>query len=189
MLQALPKGSTKVHTARVFQDGDHVFPHTEYDFFGPKIGSDIFHFVNGKIIKHGDNLQAKPTTRTPSGRSVIDEPTTAEDLDKTQANKTLVAAFVDDILIHDRLERLAGYFDGDHYLQHNPQVGSGASDHGACRFGPSLPHRTQAILGEGNDATRPDARLCAQELHDSIEQPARVRAQSGRRAAKASRPG
>ena len=35
----LPKGSAKVETVRVFQDGDFVFAHTDYDLFGPKIGS------------------------------------------------------------------------------------------------------------------------------------------------------
>ena len=29
---------TKVNTVSVFQNGDFVFAHTEYDFFGPKIG-------------------------------------------------------------------------------------------------------------------------------------------------------
>src|SRR5947209_17651691 len=36
LLQALPKGSAKVNTVRVFQDGDFVFAHTDYNFFGAK---------------------------------------------------------------------------------------------------------------------------------------------------------
>ncbi|HYN81292.1 MAG TPA: hypothetical protein VES88_07310 [Gemmatimonadaceae bacterium] len=39
VLQALPKGSAKVRTVRVFQDGDFVFAHTDYNFFGPRSGS------------------------------------------------------------------------------------------------------------------------------------------------------
>jgi predicted SnoaL-like aldol condensation-catalyzing enzyme len=35
VLQQLPKGSAKVNTVRVFQDGDVVFAHTDYNFFGP----------------------------------------------------------------------------------------------------------------------------------------------------------
>jgi predicted SnoaL-like aldol condensation-catalyzing enzyme len=42
---------------RVFQDGDFVFAHTEYDFFGPKIGFDIFRFEKGLIVEPWDNLQ------------------------------------------------------------------------------------------------------------------------------------
>ena len=55
--QAVPKGSAKVNTVRVFQDGDFVFTHTDYNVFGPKIGFDIFRFEDGKIVEHWDNLQ------------------------------------------------------------------------------------------------------------------------------------
>src|SRR5882757_6510125 len=34
LFQSLPKGSAKVNTIRVFQDGNFVFAHTEYNFFG-----------------------------------------------------------------------------------------------------------------------------------------------------------
>jgi predicted SnoaL-like aldol condensation-catalyzing enzyme len=33
LMQQLPKGSAKVETVRIFQDGDLVFAHTDYDFF------------------------------------------------------------------------------------------------------------------------------------------------------------
>ncbi|HEX7829345.1 MAG TPA: nuclear transport factor 2 family protein, partial [Thermoanaerobaculia bacterium] len=57
LLQALPKGSARVNTVRVFEDGDFVFAHTDYDFFGPKTGFDIFRFEGGQIVEHWDNLQ------------------------------------------------------------------------------------------------------------------------------------
>lgn len=60
VLQALPKGSAKANTVRAFQDGDFVFAHTEYNFFGPKIGFDIFRFEDGKIVEHWDVLQSVP---------------------------------------------------------------------------------------------------------------------------------
>ena len=74
VLQALPKGSAKVNTVRVFQDGEFVFAHTEYNFFGPKIGFDIFRFEGGKIVEHWDNLQETPAKPNPSGRTMIDGP-------------------------------------------------------------------------------------------------------------------
>ena len=43
-LAALPKGSARVNTVRVFEDGDYVFEHTDYNFFGEKIGFHIFSF-------------------------------------------------------------------------------------------------------------------------------------------------
>src|SRR6188768_1676668 len=71
LLSQLPPNSAKVNTVRVFQDGDFIFTHTDYNFFGPKIGFDIFRFEDGKIVEHWDNLQetAKPNQ---SGRSMID---------------------------------------------------------------------------------------------------------------------
>ena len=131
-LAALPEGSARVNPVRVFQDGDHVFTHTEYDFFGPKIGFDIFRFEDGKIVEHWDNLQETPAQANPSGRTMIDGPTVAKDLDKTAANKQLVASFVDDILVNGRMDRLAGYYDGDNYHQHNPQIADGLSGLGAA---------------------------------------------------------
>jgi predicted SnoaL-like aldol condensation-catalyzing enzyme len=156
VLQALPKGSAKVNTVRVFQDGDHVFTHTEYNFFGPKIGFDIFRFENGKIVEHWDNLQETPASPNPSGHTMIDGPTAATDLDRTDANKRLVRAFVDDILVNGRLEKLAGYYDGDAYVQHNPQIADGLSGLGAAlqalaKAGITLKYdRIHKVLGEGN---------------------------------------
>jgi predicted SnoaL-like aldol condensation-catalyzing enzyme len=49
-----------VNTIRVFQDSDFVFAHTEYNFFGPKIGFDIFRFEGGLIAEHWDTLEAIP---------------------------------------------------------------------------------------------------------------------------------
>jgi predicted SnoaL-like aldol condensation-catalyzing enzyme len=156
LMQTLPKGSAKVNTVRVFQDGDFVFTHTDYNFFGPKIGFDIFRFEQGKIVEHWDNLQETPAKPNPSGRSMIDGPTQAADLDKTAANKALVKAFVEDILVNGRMHKLAGYFDGDHYLQHNPQIadrlsGLGAALEAMAKAGISMKYdRVHKVLGEGN---------------------------------------
>ena len=39
--------------------------------------------------------------------------------------------FVEDILVNGRMEKLAGYFDGDNYIQHNPQIPDQLSGLGA----------------------------------------------------------
>lgn len=156
VLQALLKGSAKVNTVRVFQDGDHVFTHTEYDFFGPKIGFDVFRFENGRIVEHWDNLQVTPLAPNPSGHTMTDGPTAANDLEHTDANKRLVRAFVDDILVNGRIEKLAGYYDGDAYVQHNPQIGDGLTGLGAAlqamaKAGITMKYdRIHKVLGEGN---------------------------------------
>lgn len=156
VLKALPQGSAKVNTVRVFRDGDYVFAHTEYNFFGSKIGFDIFRFENGKIVEHWDNLQETPKQANPSGHSMTDGPRVATDLDKTAANKKLVRSFVDDILVNGRMEKLAGYFDGDNYVQHNPQIGDKLSGLGAAlqamaKQGVTMKYDSiHKVLGEGN---------------------------------------
>ena len=155
-LQALPPGSAKVNTVRVFQDGDFVFAHTDYNFFGPKIGFDVFRFEDGKIVEHWDNLQITPTQANPSGRSMTDGPTTATDLDKTATNKQLVAAFIDDILVNGRMDRIGQHIVGDNYRQHNPQIADGLSGLGAAldamaKAGVAMNYtKVHKVLGEGN---------------------------------------
>ncbi|MFT2008711.1 nuclear transport factor 2 family protein [Pontibacter sp. 13R65] len=151
----LPKGETKVNTVRVFQDGDYVFAHNEYNVFGPKIGFDIFRFEDGKIVEHWDNLQETQPVN-PSGHTMIDGATDLKDLDKTEANKTLVKNFVDDILVNGRMEKLIGYFDGDNYIQHNPYIGDGPSGLGKAleewaKQGITMKYdKVHQVLGEGN---------------------------------------
>lgn len=155
-LSALPKGSAKVNTIRVFQDGDYVFAHTDYNFFGDKIGFDIFRFEDGKIVEHWDNLQEKPTKPNPSGRTMIDGETKIKDLDKTAENKQFVRNFVEDILVNGKMEKLAGYFNGDNYLQHNPQIpdnlsGLGATLEALAKQGITMKYdKIHKVLGEGN---------------------------------------
>lgn len=156
LLQQLPKGSAKVNTVRVFQDGNFVFAHTDYNFFGPKIGFDIFRFEDGKIVEHWDNLQEKPTAANPGGHTMTDGPTVAADLDKTAANKALVKSFVEDILVNGKMDKLAGYYNGNNYIQHNPQIADGLSGLGAAldamaKQGITMKYNTiHKVLGEGN---------------------------------------
>jgi predicted SnoaL-like aldol condensation-catalyzing enzyme len=156
LLQQLPPNFAKVNTVRAFQDGDYVLTHTDYNFFGPKIGFDIFRFENGKIVEHWDNLQVKPENPNPSGRTMIDGTTAITDQDKTEDNKKLVESFVSDILINGKMEKLAGYFDGDNYIQHNPQIADGLSglaqalEYMALQGVTMKYDKIHKVLGEGN---------------------------------------
>ena len=156
LLSQLPKGSAKVNTVRVFEDGNYVFAHTDYNFFGPKIGFDIFRFEDGKIVEHWDNLQEKQSSPNPSGHTMINGTTEIKDLDKTEANKTLVKNFVEDILVNGKMDKLAGYFNGDNYIQHNPQIADGLSGLGkALEYlatkGITMKYDTvHKVFGEGN---------------------------------------
>ncbi len=155
LLQSLPKGSAKVNTVRVFQDGNFVFAHTEYNFFGPKVGFDIFRFEDGKIVEHWDNLQETAARPSPSGHSMLDGPTIASELDKTEANKALMQTYMDDLL-QGRRDKFASYFDGNNYIQHNPLVadnltGLFAGLQALAKQGLQVKYdRVHKILGEGN---------------------------------------
>ncbi len=156
VLAQLPEGSARVNTVRVFQDGNYVFAHTDYNFFGPKIGIDIFRFENGLIVEHWDNLQQTPETANPSGHTMIDGTTAVADPDKTAANKALVEQFVKDVLMGQNPDKLASYFDGDNYIQHNPSIGDGLSGLGKAlqamaEAGLTMSYsKIHKVLGEGN---------------------------------------
>ncbi|WP_028302360.1 nuclear transport factor 2 family protein [Oceanospirillum beijerinckii] len=157
VLKALPEGSAKVDVKRAFQDGDYVFTHTDYNFFGPKVGFDIFRFENGKIVEHWDNL-AKKTGPNPSGRTQLDGPTEVKDLNKTAENKALVADFVDTILMQGQFDQLPRFIDAgeENYLQHNSAIGDGLSGLGAAleamaKQGLTMSYsKNHKVLGEGN---------------------------------------
>ena len=155
LLALAPEGGFKVHTVRAFEDGDYGFAHTEYDFFGPKIGFDVFRFENGKVVEHWDNLIEK-TAANPSGHTQTDGETTITDVDKTEANKTLVSNFVNDILVHGKMDKISNYFNGDNYIQHNPNIADGLSGLGQAleamaKEGVSMEFETvHKVLGQGN---------------------------------------
>ena len=155
LLHQLPPNSAKVNVARVFQDGDYVFTHTEYDFFGPKIGFDIFRFEGDQIVEHWDNLQ-ETVSMTPSRHTMIDGAVAITDLDKTESNKELIKRFIDEIFLQGMMDRLAGYYDGDNYIQHNPHVpdklsGLGKALEAMAEQGITFTYKNiHKILGEGN---------------------------------------
>jgi len=157
LLQALPKGSAKVDIKRAFQDGDYVFTHTDYNFFGPKVGFDLFRFEDGLIVEHWDNL-AEKSAPNPSGRTQLDGPTTVTDSDKTEQNKALVADFVDTILVKGDFAQLGRFIDdGDaNYLQHNTGIADGLNGLGQAleemaKQGIKMVFtKNHIVLGEGN---------------------------------------
>lgn len=156
VLQQLPPNSARVNTVRVFEDGDYVFAHTEYNFFGPKIGFDIFRFEDGKIVEHWDNLQETPEKPNPSRRTMIDGVTEIKDIESTESNKKLVENFITEVLVNGNMEKLSNYFDGDNYIQHNPLIGDNLSGLGKAleewtKQGITMKYDTvHKVLGEGN---------------------------------------
>ena len=155
VLQNKPPGGFKANVVRAFEDGDYVFTHTEYDFFGPKVGFDIFRFEDGLIVEHWDNLQEK-VEETASGRSQTDGPTQVLDKDKTDENKALIRGFVDDVLMGGNPSTITDYVSTETYHQHNPAVGDGLAALGkaledlAKAGTPMVYEKNHLLLGEGN---------------------------------------
>ena len=124
--------TAKVNTIRAFEDGDYVILQTEYNFFGPKAGFDIFRFEDGLIVEHWDNLMPYDGKPNPSGHTPFDGTTEFTDLDKTEENKSIVHGFVEDVLMGKPPEKLPGYYDGNNYIQHNVSIADGLDGLGAA---------------------------------------------------------
>jgi len=121
----LAKSNPRVNIVRAFADGDYVFAHTEYDFATRRIGFEVFRFEDDQAVEHWDNIQPRRGPN-PSGHTMVDGPTEATDLDRTEVNREIVTHFVQEILIQRRLDQLLRYVDAQRILQHNPSIEDGA---------------------------------------------------------------
>ena len=155
LFQRLAKTGPRVNIVRAFEDGDLVFAHTEYDFGSRKIGFEVFRFEDGRAVEHWDNIQERLGPNR-SGRSMVDGPSEAADLELTDSNRTLVRSFVETVLIEGQLDRLTDYADEDAYAEHNPRLADGlsalraalaAADEGRREIDYRRVHR---VLAEGN---------------------------------------
>lgn len=160
----LAKTNPRVTFIRVFEDGDFAFAHNEYDFDGVEVAFEVFRFEDGKAVEHWDNIQMKQPLNT-TGRSMLDGEITLTDLDKTDANRDLVAAFAQKVLVerqHDLLET----FVTENLIQHDPEGADGAEALQASLEAlrtdgtPQIAYqRVHRVLAEGNFV------LCMSEGH------------------------
>ncbi len=155
LFKRLSKSSPRVNVVRAFEDGDYVFAHTEYDFASSKIGFEVFRFEGDLVVEHWDNIQQRQGPNQ-SGHSMVDGPTEATELARTDSNREIVRSFVDDILINGRLEKLARYIDEERYTEHNPRMADGlAALHSALKAtsdeGRTIEYdRLHRVLAEGD---------------------------------------
>ena len=150
----LSKTNPRVTFVRVFEDGDFAFAHNLYDFSSLRVAFEVFRFENGRAVEHWDNIQLKKGPN-PSGRGMLDGTTAIADRDKTEANRALARAFVEDVLVERRFDRIDSYLDAE-LIQHSPEIADGAaalraalqaSVDGAPRIRYDRLHR---VLAEGN---------------------------------------
>jgi predicted SnoaL-like aldol condensation-catalyzing enzyme len=120
----LSKTNPHVNIVRIFADGDYVFGQTEYDFSTRRIGFEVFRFEGEQAVEHWDNIQPRRGPN-PSGHSMVDGPTEATDLHKTEANRAVVREFVERVLIARQLDLLDQYIDPNRFTQHDPSLPDG----------------------------------------------------------------
>ena len=162
LFKRLSKTSPRVNVVRIFEDGDYVFAHTEYDFSSSRVGFEVFRFEDGLAVEHWDNIQQRQGPN-PSGHSMVDGTIEVTELAETESNRQSVKAFVDDVLINRRLERLNHYVVSDGYTQHNPRIADGLAAFRAALENRSNDRPTiqydqlHRVLAEGNFV------LCASE--------------------------
>lgn len=132
MLPVLRENGTTAENIRMFQDGDYVFMHNIWKNARPFGADEMVSFdiirldENGKVAEHWDAMTAL-VEETASGRTQTDGPVQATDLEKTEENKALAKALVEDILMGKNPEKITDYISAEQYAQHNPDIEDGLS--------------------------------------------------------------
>jgi predicted SnoaL-like aldol condensation-catalyzing enzyme len=123
-----------IKIVRGFEDGPFVFLHVVQNLNNGEfryVTADIFETDDeAKMVEHWDMI-TEMVDDTVSGHSQVDGPTEPTDLDKTEQNKALVTAFLNDVLKNGEYDKLTDYISTDSYTQHNPQVGDDIAGLGA----------------------------------------------------------
>ena len=122
-----------IQVVRAIEDGPYVFVHVYQNLNDGEarwVTADLFDTDdNDRIIEHWDVI-AEYVWPTASGRTMVDGPTEVKDLDRTEANKAIVRAFADDVLIGGQADKVADYISTEQYDQHNPHVKDGLAGFG-----------------------------------------------------------
>ena len=132
LLPVLKEHGTYAENVRLFEDGNYVFMHNIWKNAKPFGADEMVAFdiirvdENGKVAEHWDAMTAL-VKETASGRTQTDGPTTAEDLDQTEANKALAVALIEDVLMGKNPGKITEYISSEEYHQHNPQIKDGLS--------------------------------------------------------------
>lgn len=125
LFERLSKTNPRVEIVRVFEDGDYVFAHTDYDFNVVEVGFEVFRFENGLVVEHWDNLQLKSDKPNLSGHTMLDGTIETTDFEKTEENREIIQAFVDEVMVNGNLYKLDHYINSEIYIEHNHKMADG----------------------------------------------------------------
>lgn len=154
---------------RGWQDGRYVFLQAYQSLNDGQweyVTTDFFDSdEDGRIVEHWDVITEFRGAGA-SGRTAIDGPTEVTDLDRTEQNKAVVRALVEDALLRggpcERIEELVA----PEYLQHNADVPDGRDAFAALARAQDRPlnyERIVLLVGSGNFV----ATLCEAEWEGS----------------------
>jgi predicted SnoaL-like aldol condensation-catalyzing enzyme len=161
LLPVLKEHGTYAENVRMFQDGNFVFMHNIWKNAKPFGADEMVAFdvirvdENGKVAEHWDAMTVL-VNETASGRTQTDGPTTVEDLDKTEANKALAVALIEDVLMGKNPEKITEHISAEQYDQHNPQIKDGltgiveAVEYLTSQNNMFKYTKIHKVLGEGN---------------------------------------
>jgi predicted SnoaL-like aldol condensation-catalyzing enzyme len=161
MLPVLKESGTTAENIRMFQDGNYVFMHNIWRNAKPFGADEMVSFdiirldEHGKVAEHWDAMTAL-VEETASGRSQTDGPTIAKDLDKTEENKALAVALIEDILMGKNPDKITDHISAEQYDQHNPGVKDGlagiveAVEYLTSQNNMFKYKKIHKVLGEGN---------------------------------------
>lgn len=122
LFKRLSQTSPRVNIVRIFEDGDFIFGHTEYDFATRNIGFEIFRFENKQAVEHWDNIQPRLGPNI-AGHSMVDGTTDVTDANKTESNRLVIQSFVKHALLSENKEYLDKYINQSDYIEHSPNFG------------------------------------------------------------------
>ncbi len=149
---SLPEGFRHART-RVIADRDLVVAHGRYEGLGaePIVAFDVWSVDHGKIVEHWDAHQAW-AAETVSGHTMLDGPTEITSPSSTAASRQLVEGFADLIMMGRDRTQIGRFFEGDRFVQHNPQIADGVSGLGqAIQTGvwEAVVDKVHRIIAEG----------------------------------------
>lgn len=158
-----------IEVVRGWEDGKYVFVHVYQSLNGGEakwVTADFFDTDEDcKVIEHWDVI-TEFSPSNPSGRSNVDGETEIRDLDKTEANKAVVRACIENLLMRDGDGSTPeAYISADTYIQHNPGVGDGLEHFAALLSAPDRGlwyDRIVLCVGRGNFV----ATLCETSFND-----------------------
>jgi predicted SnoaL-like aldol condensation-catalyzing enzyme len=161
MLPILQENGTTAENIRMFRDGNYVFMHNIWRNARPfgaeeMVSFDIIRLDDqGKVAEHWDAMTAL-VSETVNGRTQTDGPTEVQDLDKTEANKALAKALVEDVLMGKNPKKITDYISAETYHQHNPDIKDGlqgiveAVEYLTSQNNMFQYTKIHKVLGEGN---------------------------------------